>query len=799
MPTKGTAKILAIAIDFPDYPSTLSIDEIRDGLFDNSHSEDRPGYPFDSVHNFYWRASYGKLNITGDVLGWYHCPTPRADRRPAATGDPERDQTNNIVAAQWIIAEALAYYDSQGVDFSQYDVDGNGTIDSLIVMWSGPFDDWGELWWPYQYYYYQDLGPDVTYDGVEPYVYVWQGEVFPDSQENGFDCTTAIHETGHALGLPDLYDYTPYQGDGPENGVGSFDVMDNPVCDMNGFFKWLLGWTTPTIVGNGSEELWQSPTSQSEDQGLVVWPGAEFGSNVPFSELYYVENRQPVGNDLNMETNQDTGSGGVAVWHVDARLGDDGYFACDNSACEHNFIELVEAPLARNGIREQGRYSWRSFYYPGQSIDDSTRPSTESVEGYGTGISIEVLDASGTDMLVTYAIEDSAGWPDTFTPGEWKDAGEQSSSRAPMIQLARQGKPRSALSLQLPFALSASGLRWSRGPSATPPATLTASVLESGAVALSWTQIGGAAEYRLERALAPLGPYSEIADVEENMYVDRARSGVRYYYRVKALVGGAESGTSNVVAAETPSLGTTTVEAENADVSFGGTWERAEDEAHSNGQAMSARDASATIEFRGSALRLLGAVGPDSGTIEIALDGEPYPVAIDLLRQDASYQQELFRATGLADGPHTLTLTAQGDGVVTLDALQITGMNPGLCWEEDAAEYDGSFEVMADEADSGGGAIASETGDSSATFTFEGASVSWLGTRSGTSGQAEVYVDGASQGVIDLYSPIVVNQSVIFCASGLERGKHTLKIVPAGTKSDASSGTTVEVDAFVVR
>ena len=63
-----------------------------------------------------------------------------------------------------------------------------------------------------------------------------------------------IHETGHALGLPDLYDPEETNGIGPKGGVGGLDMMDMNSGDLNGYFKFLLGWNRPTVVrwGDGN-------------------------------------------------------------------------------------------------------------------------------------------------------------------------------------------------------------------------------------------------------------------------------------------------------------------------------------------------------------------------------------------------------------------------------------------------------------------------------------------------------------------------------------------------------------------
>ena len=92
-----------------------------------------------------------------------------------------------------------------------------------------------------------------------------------------------IHETGHALGLPDLYDYNVDVG--PDGGVGGFDMMDATRGDHNCFSKWLLDWITPMVVAGGRQGFELDAAASSTD-AVIIWPA--IGPGDIFSEFFII-------------------------------------------------------------------------------------------------------------------------------------------------------------------------------------------------------------------------------------------------------------------------------------------------------------------------------------------------------------------------------------------------------------------------------------------------------------------------------------------------------------------------------
>ena len=147
LPSTGSPKVLVLLIDFPDYPASAS-DTAADVASKNFGSGDSSRYPYESLRNYYARSSYGALNITGNVLGWYRAKNNRSyyEQNFQYVYNGESYPYGN----EELIKEALAYYNSQGHDFTQYDNAGTGRIDALFVKWTGPDNGWSNFWWAYQ-------------------------------------------------------------------------------------------------------------------------------------------------------------------------------------------------------------------------------------------------------------------------------------------------------------------------------------------------------------------------------------------------------------------------------------------------------------------------------------------------------------------------------------------------------------------------------------------------------------------------------------------------------------------------
>jgi beta-galactosidase GanA len=117
---------------------------------------------------------------------------------------------------------------------------------------------------------------------------------------------------------------------------------------------------------------------------------------------------------------------------------------------------------------------------------------------------------------------------------------------------------------------------------------------------------------------------------------------------------------------------------------------------------------------------------------------------------------------------------------------------------DSALQYSGSWSHVADTSYTGGDykhteSFSNRAGDS-VTVPFTGTAIRWIGSKTGNHGFADVYLDGVKQSTVDDSGD--QSQAVLYQASGLTAGAHTLKIVVTGTHGPSSTDNFVAIDAI---
>jgi hypothetical protein len=85
-----------------------------------------------------------------------------------------------------------------------------------------------------------------------------------------------------------------------------------------------------------------------------------------------------------------------------------------------------------------------------------------------------------------------------------------------------------------------------------------------------------------------------------------------------------------------------------------------------------------------------------------------------------------------------------------------------------------------------------------ATFSFTGTGVSWIGYRGKYGGYVLVYLDGALVSMIDTWAATEQVSVPVYSINGLAPGPHTLKVELTGVRHPLALASETAVDAFDV-
>ncbi len=401
MPTKGPVKLFVLLVDFSDYPHNDTLNptaSVQARIFGDGDAV--AAAPYESLRNYYRRASYNQLEFSGTVLGWY---------RPGYT---RASMANTAAGRDGLIKEALRAFEAQGHDFAQYDNDGDGAVDYFAVVWSGPDNGWSSFWWGYQTFF-SDASFKVG--GKTLRKYSWQWEARP---VGAFKPLTLIHETGHALGLPDYYDYDDTVG--PRGGLGGLDMMDGNWGDHNCFSKFLLDWISPQVINGATAGATLAAAEAAPGEAKVLMPSAVAGQ--PFGEFFMVQNRTRTQNDSGYPAD------GLLIWHVDSRLdpsGGNSDYRYDNSFTGHKLLKLMEAD-GLEGIETSGAQAHAGdFYQAGKVFGPLSSPASMAYDGLQTWLEVRSISAPGSPMSFDVAAIAPDGSAPTGAPGPPTASGDQ--------------------------------------------------------------------------------------------------------------------------------------------------------------------------------------------------------------------------------------------------------------------------------------------------------------------------------------------------------------------------------------
>lgn len=300
----GTKKGLIILVEFTDTKFQAGHNQALYNRIANERGFSEDGFR-GSVKDYFSDQSLGRFELDFDVVGI--CPL---SHNTAYYG---RNVQGNDVRPGEMVAEACLWAAQQGVDFSQYDWDGDGEVDQVFVLYAGQGEAAGgasTTIWPHMYSLSEsDYGKTLSLNGVTVDTYACSSELNISSELDGIG--TFCHEFSHCMGFPDLYD-TSYSG---WFGMGDFDLMNSG--SYNGDSKCPAGYSAYEKAVCGWLDLKDMTDIEDEVNVSGLKPMSEGGdayiihNKAHEDEYYIVENRQKTHWDSYLP------DAGVMITHVD--------------------------------------------------------------------------------------------------------------------------------------------------------------------------------------------------------------------------------------------------------------------------------------------------------------------------------------------------------------------------------------------------------------------------------------------------------------------------------------------------
>lgn len=335
IPNQGEPEILVIPVYFNDSDNFIPEDkkELVKNDIEKCFFGTKEDCGFESVTSYYSTLSCGKCNLKGKVTNWANIDHSYTDYSNS------EDSTTALVKSV-----TDNYFASSNEDRTKYDIDKNGFLDGIVLIYAAPDADnfttrYGNLW----AYTNWDFNAKASIESPTVCNFFWASYDFMYSKikaneklgnyYGGGDGSNAnllldthvyIHEMGHMFGLVDYYDYS-YQ----YSPAGGFSMQDYNVASHDPFSAMALGWVEPYIP---TKSCTITINTFQSSRDVILLANTWNDINSPFDEYILVEFYSPDGlnqfdhenqyfaNNKNKRRPTGPDECGIRVWHVDARL-----------------------------------------------------------------------------------------------------------------------------------------------------------------------------------------------------------------------------------------------------------------------------------------------------------------------------------------------------------------------------------------------------------------------------------------------------------------------------------------------
>ena len=262
----------------------------------------------------------------------------------------ENDAYDQDIRPWDMVVEACQQADKMGVDFAQYDQDGDNFVDNVYVFYAGKSEaentNKTELIWPHSYYIYSGKEIVLQLDGKIIDSYACSAEISGDRSLTGIG--SFCHEYGHTFNLVDLYDTDYDEAGGWAAGAwsstslmdgGSYNNDSATPPHFNCIEREMLGLSKAVILEPGKtytlEPIHTSNTFYRLNSGKE-------------GEYYLFECRSNEGWDKYI------GGKGMLVYHID-KIKTERYGIYEQTTWEWNTVNATQSHQCADLIEADGR------------------------------------------------------------------------------------------------------------------------------------------------------------------------------------------------------------------------------------------------------------------------------------------------------------------------------------------------------------------------------------------------------------------------------------------------------------
>ena len=339
MPATGNVKMAVIPLWFTDsanyfggtdkngneISTTQASINVRVDL-EKAYFSESTDIDWESVASFYYKESFGKLNITGLVTSWY------------GTGHPSTDFYEGNEIRTEVIKNAVNWFFTMYPNENRMDYDSNhdGYLDAICFVYGCPsYNSLGleqNGLWACKSALNDSSQMSVYHPGLN--IFTWQsydfmynnnscrnrtGKDYPCRKgimEYSITPKTFIHEVGHLFGVHDLYD-----PNGNFNLTGGFNMQTDDRCGHDPYCVTAFGWANPIIP---TESCTITINDFQNTHELILLTPEWNNYNSPFDEYLLLELYTTNGfNHFYSEERHEAPSmPGIRLWHIDSRLAD---------------------------------------------------------------------------------------------------------------------------------------------------------------------------------------------------------------------------------------------------------------------------------------------------------------------------------------------------------------------------------------------------------------------------------------------------------------------------------------------